>query len=72
MSGFLLHPEKLQGKAAALDVPYGKGHIILIGFRPQWRGQSWGTYKVLFNSMLYAGGWKPPVQEKPAEKRPLP
>jgi hypothetical protein len=59
MSGFLLHPEKIQGKAAALDVPYGKGHIILLAFRPQWRGQSWGTFKVLFNALLYGGGWKP-------------
>jgi len=58
MSGYLLHPEKIQGKAAALEVPYGKGHIILLAFRPQWRGQSWGTFKVLFNALLY-GGWKP-------------
>jgi len=63
LSGYLLHPERIQGKAAALDVPYGKGHIIMLAFRPQWRGQSWGTFKVLFNALLYSGTWKP---EKPA------
>jgi len=25
---------------------------VLIGFRPQWRGQSFGTFKVLFNAIL--------------------
>ncbi|HYK90891.1 MAG TPA: M14 metallopeptidase family protein [Acidobacteriota bacterium] len=53
LSGYLLHGEKIQGKAAALDAVYGKGHIVLLGFRPQWRGQSWGTFKLLFNSVLY-------------------
>ncbi len=52
-SGVLLHPEAIQGKAAALEVEYGKGRIFLYGFRPQWRGQSHGTYKLLFN-VLYA------------------
>jgi hypothetical protein len=55
MSGYLLHPERIQGKAALLDVNYGKGHIILMGFRPQWRGQSHGTYKFIFNSLFYSG-----------------
>jgi len=55
-SGVLLHPEAIQGKAAALEVEYGKGKIYLYGFRPQWRGQSHGAYKLLFNTLYPEGG----------------
>ena len=53
-SGFLLHPERIQGKAAALEVEYGEGRVFLFGFRPQWRGQSHGTYKLVFDA-IYDG-----------------
>ena len=52
-SGFIRHPEKIQGKAASLDVELGTGHVILLGFRPQWRAQSHGAYKWFFNA-IYA------------------
>jgi hypothetical protein len=50
-SGLLLHPEAIQDKIAALEVPYGEGRIFLYGFKPQWRAQSHGTYKFFMNAL---------------------
>ena len=52
LSGYLLGERFLNNRAAALDVAYGKGHIVLLGFRPQWRGQPFGTFRVVFNAVL--------------------
>ena len=52
LSGYLIGEKYVQGKAAALDVQLDRGHVVLLGFRPQWRGQSFGTFKVLFNALL--------------------
>ena len=53
LSGYLIGERHVNGKAAALDVQLGAGHVILIGFRPTWRGQPFGTFKVLFNAVLF-------------------
>jgi hypothetical protein len=53
LSGYLIGEKYLQGKAAALDVQLDGGHVVLIGFRPEWRGQPFGTFRVLFNAALY-------------------
>jgi hypothetical protein len=50
-SGMILHSEVLHDKDAALELAYGRGRILLYGFKPQHRGQSHGTYRYLFNAL---------------------
>ncbi|MFT3755538.1 MAG: M14 family metallopeptidase [Pseudoxanthomonas sp.] len=54
LSGMLKGPQAIQGKDAALAVDYGQGKVYLYGFRPQWRGQTQGTYKFVFNTLYVA------------------
>jgi len=54
LSGWVRGAEKLAGRSAAIAMTYGKGKIVLFGFRPQHRGQTHATFPMLFNALWWA------------------
>jgi Zinc carboxypeptidase len=52
-SGWAVGQEKLNGSTAVLDVDVGKGKLLVMGPEVTQRAQSYGTFKFLFNGLLY-------------------
>lgn len=53
-SGWLLGEERIKDKVALAEVSVGKGRVVLFGFRPQHRGQTWGTFPFIWNAINLA------------------
>jgi hypothetical protein len=47
----MLGEKFINGKTALAEATYGKGKIVLFAFRPQHRGQTWGTFPFIFNAL---------------------
>jgi len=52
-SGWLIGEENLARRAAVVTAKVGKGKVVLLGFPAQHRAQMHGTFKLLFNSLLF-------------------
>ncbi|MFN0086969.1 MAG: M14 family zinc carboxypeptidase [Blastocatellia bacterium] len=52
ISGMLAGGAELAGKAAVVDVPVGKGHVVMFANNPMWRHQTHGSFSLLFNAAL--------------------
>ncbi|HTM49086.1 MAG TPA: M14 metallopeptidase family protein [Bryobacteraceae bacterium] len=57
-SGWVSGERHALGKQALVESRYGKGRVVLFGFRPQFRGQSYGAFKLLLNA-IYLGSAQP-------------
>ena len=71
ISGMLAGASELVGKAAIVDVPVGKGHVVMFANNPMWRHQTQGSFFLLFNAAmnynnLGAGRPEPPARRPEA------
>jgi hypothetical protein len=55
LSGYLKGADMLARRAAAVRFTMGKGKLVMFGFGVQHRGQTEGTFKLLFNAIYLAG-----------------
>lgn len=73
VSGMLGGGKELANRPAVVDVPSGKGHVLLFANNPMWRHQTQGSFFLLFNAMLNFDhldvGRKQPPAKKPEAKR---
>ena len=51
-SGLLSGGAELADRPAAVDVPHGKGHVVLFSNNPMWREETMGSFFLVFNAML--------------------
>jgi hypothetical protein len=51
LSGMLEGADELSGKPAVIDVPRGKGHVILMATNPMWRMNTPGLYALVMNAV---------------------
>ena len=55
MSGWEIGAQRyLAGRPAVVNAALGEGHVVLIGFRPQFRAQPRATFKLIFNALFAA------------------
>ncbi|MFQ5740065.1 MAG: M14 family zinc carboxypeptidase [Acidobacteriota bacterium] len=52
VSGLLDGGNEIARHAAVIDVPVGQGHIVLFSTNPIWRGETQGSYFLVFNAIL--------------------
>jgi Zinc carboxypeptidase len=66
VSGMLAGGSELANQAAVVDVPRGKGHVVMFANNPMWRNETQGSYFLLFNAMLNYDHLAAGVQAAPA------
>ena len=64
ISGLLVNGNELAGRAAVVDAPLGRGHVVYFAIRPFWRWQSQGSHAMALNAIA---NWNAlgPVEPEP-------
>src|SRR5579862_3106543 len=69
ISGMLAGSSELAGAPAVIDVPLGRGHVVLFANNPMWRQETQGSFMLVLNAALnfdhLDAGRKLPAAAKP-------
>jgi len=52
VSGLLDGGAEIAQRPAVVDIPVEKGHVVLFSINPVWRGETQGSYFLVFNAIL--------------------
>jgi len=66
VSGLLQNGGELARRAAVVEVPSGKGHLLLFAINPLWRGSTIGSHPLVWNAILEHQFFAPPASAQPA------
>jgi hypothetical protein len=61
LSGWIRGEDRIARKAAAVATTFGKGKVVLFGFRPQHRAQTHATFPLIFNALYWSVAGSPPA-----------
>jgi hypothetical protein len=67
LSGMITGGNEIAEKPAVVDVPHGKGHVVLFANNPMWRGETNGNFFLVFNALMNYDHLKAGAQKTPAQ-----
>ena len=53
ISGGLNYGRELANTPALVQAPLGRGNVVMFSFNPFWRGETLGTYAMVFNALMH-------------------
>ncbi|HUF49359.1 MAG TPA: M14 family zinc carboxypeptidase [Longimicrobiales bacterium] len=70
ISGGLTNGAELAFAPALVDVPVGRGHVVMFSFNPFWRSETLGSYALVFNALLHHGNLSAGSRGRPTTQNP--
>jgi hypothetical protein len=64
LSGLMRGAAQIEDRAAIVDVPVGRGRLLLFSTNPVYRWQNHGEFNMLFNALMNYDDLQVPVKEK--------
>src|SRR5262249_23665204 len=68
LSGLMKGANEIRNRAAIIDVPSGKGRVVLFAGNPCYRWQNFGEVNMLFNTLLNFNDLGVPADSKTTEQ----